>query len=98
MLRGSLSTHFLHDTGSLLIHSLLSRREDFEDPPTLKTWKDIRVLRTRRPKTVEVQDESTFIGRQRQSYSQGGVCWCTCVCTLSVFGLYVNDVHVSPVS
>uniref|UniRef100_A0A251UWL4 Uncharacterized protein n=1 Tax=Helianthus annuus TaxID=4232 RepID=A0A251UWL4_HELAN len=24
---------------------------------------------------------------QRQSYSQGGVCWCTCVCTLSVFGL-----------
>uniref|UniRef100_A0A251RQG4 Uncharacterized protein n=1 Tax=Helianthus annuus TaxID=4232 RepID=A0A251RQG4_HELAN len=27
MLRGSLSTHFLHDTGSLLIHSRLSRHE-----------------------------------------------------------------------
>ncbi|KAJ0627404.1 hypothetical protein HanLR1_Chr01g0023561 [Helianthus annuus] len=39
MLRGSLSTHFLHDTGSLLIHSLLSRCEDFQDPPTLKTSK-----------------------------------------------------------
>ena len=64
MLRGSLSTHFLQDTGSLLIHSLLSRCEDLEDPPTLKTCKDIRVLVTRRPKTVEVQDESTLLEEQ----------------------------------
>ena len=71
MLRGSLSTHSLHDTGSLLIHSLLSRCEDFEDPPTLKTWKDIRVLRTRRPKTVEVRDESTTIEDKDKATAKG---------------------------
>ncbi|KAJ0479286.1 hypothetical protein HanIR_Chr13g0618301 [Helianthus annuus] len=55
MLRGSLSTHFLHDTGSLLIHFLLSRREDFEDPPTLMTRKDIRDLKTRRSRMIKIE-------------------------------------------
>ncbi|KAM0066382.1 putative fruit bromelain [Helianthus debilis subsp. tardiflorus] len=26
------------------------------------------------------------------------MCWCTCVCTLSVFGLYENDVQSQSVS
>uniref|UniRef100_A0A251UC04 Uncharacterized protein n=1 Tax=Helianthus annuus TaxID=4232 RepID=A0A251UC04_HELAN len=95
MLRGSLSTHFLHDTGSLLIHSLLSR-----------------LLVTRRPKTVEVQDESATIEDKDKATAKGEFvgalvsvlclysvfCWCTCVCTLSVFGHDVNDVLISAVS
>ncbi|KAM0005432.1 hypothetical protein Hdeb2414_s0211g00833861 [Helianthus debilis subsp. tardiflorus] len=76
MLRGSLSTHFLHDTGSLLIHSLLSRREDFEDPPTLKkghqSLEDLktkdrrssrRVYNYRRSRqSLEIEDKATAKG------------------------------------
>ena len=66
----------------------------FQDVKTLKILRHWRLKRT----SESWRREDQRWPKSRQSYSQGGVCWCTYVCTLSVFSLDVNDVLVSPVS
>ena len=72
MLRGSLSTHFLHETGSLLIHFLLSRREDFEDPPTLKTCIEVKDLKTRELTRMKIETkQQLFVDKPDKATAKG---------------------------